>query len=391
MNGQRTKTNARTRKGPKKTVGRGKKAKLMAPPRKAATRGRTRRRVRKNIAIGQAHIKTSFNNTIVSLTDKEGNVIAWESAGSAGFKGSRKSTPFAAQVTADNGARKGMEHGLQKVEVFVKGPGSGRETAIRSLQAAGLEILGVKDVSPQAHNGVRPEEAEARLMARDLGPKCRLCRREGIKLFLKGERCLTEKCAIERRSYPPGEHGRGRIKQSEYLLQLREKQKARRYYGLLEKQFRNTYEKATRRTGPTGENLLRMLETRLDNVVYRLGFAGSRAQARQLVRHGHFLVNGRRVNIPSYGVRPNDIVTLKQGSAAEHDRARRDRSHGVSRAVAAGRSRRPHGQGAQVAGARRDRHPCAGIPDRRALLEVGASSPRPAYDTKGSHWPRAPA
>jgi len=124
-------------------------------PRRAATRGRTRRRVRKNIAIGQAHIKTSFNNTIVSLTDAEGNVIAWESAGSAGFKGSRKSTPFAAQVTADACARKGMEHGLQKVEVFVKGPGSGRETAIRSLQAAGLEILGVKDVTPQAHNGVR--------------------------------------------------------------------------------------------------------------------------------------------------------------------------------------------------------------------------------------------
>ena len=121
-------------------------------------KGARRRRVRKNIPFGQAHIKTSFNNTIVSLTDTEGNVIVWESAGSAGFKGSRKSTPFAAQVTADNAARKGMEHGLQKVEVFVKGPGSGRETAIRSLQAAGLEILGVKDVSPQAHNGVRPKK-----------------------------------------------------------------------------------------------------------------------------------------------------------------------------------------------------------------------------------------
>ena len=154
-------------------------------------------------------------------------------------------------------------------------------------------------------------------MARDLGPKCRICRREGLKLFLKGERCLTEKCAVERRSYPPGEHGRGRIKQSEYLLQLREKQKARRYYGLLEKQFRNTYEKASRRHGASGEELLRMLETRLDNDVYRLGFSGSRAQARQLVRHGHFQVNGRRVNIPSYGVRPNDVVTLKQGSAVE--------------------------------------------------------------------------
>jgi small subunit ribosomal protein S4 len=154
-------------------------------------------------------------------------------------------------------------------------------------------------------------------VARDLGPKCRLCRREGIKLFLKGERCLTEKCAVERRSYPPGEHGRGRIKQSEYLLQLREKQKARRYYGLLEKQFRSTYEKASRRQGAPGENLLRMLETRLDNVVYRLGFAGSRAQARQLVRHGHFSVGGRRVNIPSYGVRPGDVISLKPGSPVE--------------------------------------------------------------------------
>ncbi len=154
-------------------------------------------------------------------------------------------------------------------------------------------------------------------MARDLGPKCRLCRREGLKLFLKGERCLTEKCAVERRAYPPGDHGRGRIKQSEYLLQLREKQKARRYYGLLEKQFRNTYDKATRGLGAPGENLLRLLETRLDNVVYRLGFAGSRAQARQLVRHNHFLVNGRRVNIPSYGVRPGEVISLKPGSPVE--------------------------------------------------------------------------
>ena len=128
----------------------------MAKPQRA--KGRQRRKVRKNIAVGQAHIKTSFNNTLVTLTDKEGNVIAWESAGAVGFKGSRKSTPFAAQVTAESAAKKGMEHGLQKVEVFVRGPGSGRETAIRSLQAAGLEILGVKDVTPQAHNGVRPRK-----------------------------------------------------------------------------------------------------------------------------------------------------------------------------------------------------------------------------------------
>jgi small subunit ribosomal protein S4 len=155
-------------------------------------------------------------------------------------------------------------------------------------------------------------------VARSLGPKCKQCRREGMKLFLKGERCLTEKCAVERRSYPPGEHGRGRIKQSEYLLQLREKQKARRYYGILEKQFRNYYEKAAKQSGITGEALLRMLETRLDNVVYRLGFAASRAQARQIIRHGHFQVNGRRVNIPSYQVRPNDIVSVKPGSPIEN-------------------------------------------------------------------------
>ena len=154
-------------------------------------------------------------------------------------------------------------------------------------------------------------------MARYTGAVCKLCRRERMKLFLKGAKCDTMRCPVERKPYPPGQHGRGRIRDSEYLLQLREKQKARRYYGLLEKQFRNTYEKATRGTGAPGENLLRMLETRLDNVVYRLGFAGSRAQARQLVRHGHFQVNGRRVNIPSYGVRPNDIITLKQGSAAK--------------------------------------------------------------------------
>ena len=126
--------------------------------RQKATRGRTRRKARKNIAAGHAHIKTSFNNTIVTLTDRSGNVIAWETAGSAGFKGSRKSTPYAAQIPADAAARKGMEHGLQKVDVFVKGPGSGRETAIRSLQAAGLEVTSVTDVSPVPHNGCRPRK-----------------------------------------------------------------------------------------------------------------------------------------------------------------------------------------------------------------------------------------
>ncbi len=148
-------------------------------------------------------------------------------------------------------------------------------------------------------------------MARYVGPVCRLCRRERMKLFLKGSRCDTMKCPIERRPYPPGEHGRGRIRESEYLLQLREKQKARRIYGVLEKQFRNMYAEASRQEGITGENLLRMLEQRLDNVAYRAGWGSSRAQARQFVRHGHVSVNGRRVTIPSFQVRKGDVVEVR--------------------------------------------------------------------------------
>ncbi len=153
-------------------------------------------------------------------------------------------------------------------------------------------------------------------MARDTSPQCKQCRREGQKLFLKGERCLTDKCGVERRSYPPGEHGRGRLRQSEYRQQLREKQKARRYYQLLERQFRNYYDKATRQPGVTGENLLRLLETRLDNVLVRLGFASSRRQARQLVSHGHWRVNGRRVDIPSYQLKADDVISIKPDSRA---------------------------------------------------------------------------
>jgi small subunit ribosomal protein S4 len=147
-------------------------------------------------------------------------------------------------------------------------------------------------------------------MARYTGPVCRLCRRERMKLFLKGPKCDTMKCPIERRPYPPGIHGRGRIRESEYMLQLREKQKARRIYGLLEKQFRNLYAQAAGQTGITGENLLRMLEQRLDNVVFRGGFASSRNQSRQWVRHGHVTVNGKRVTIPSFQVRKGDVVAL---------------------------------------------------------------------------------
>ena len=151
-------------------------------------------------------------------------------------------------------------------------------------------------------------------MSRYVGPSCRLCRREAIKLFLKGERCFTEKCAIEKRNYPPGVHVDVRGKFLEYGLRLREKQKVRKIYGLLENQFRSTFERAERKKGVTGEVLLQLLETRLDNVVYRMGFAPNRNSARQLVTHGHFLVNGRKVNIPSYVVRVGDMVELKAAS-----------------------------------------------------------------------------
>lgn len=153
-------------------------------------------------------------------------------------------------------------------------------------------------------------------MARYTGAVCRLCRREGMKLFLKGDRCFTDKCAFTRRSYAPGQHGQGRKKMSDYGVQLREKQKARRIYGVLEKQFRRTYEEASRLKGVTGENLLMLLEIRLDNVVYKLGYGNSRKEARQLVTHEHFTVNGKKVNIPSYRVKPGDVIAVKEKSNA---------------------------------------------------------------------------
>jgi len=151
-------------------------------------------------------------------------------------------------------------------------------------------------------------------VARYTGAVCRLCRREGLKLFLKGERCYTDKCAIERRNYPPGQHGQARPKFSEYSIQLREKQKLRRIYGVLEGQFRRYFSMADRSRGVTGETLLQLLERRLDNMAYRIGFATSRSEARQLVRHGHFEVNGRKVDIPSYLVRPGDVVAVRERS-----------------------------------------------------------------------------
>ena len=151
-------------------------------------------------------------------------------------------------------------------------------------------------------------------MARYTGPVCRLCRREGQKLYLKGERCYTDKCSVGRRSYAPGQHGQGSKKVSEYGLQLRAKQATRRYYGVLEGQFRHYYELAEKREGKTGEQLLAILETRLDNVIYRLGFASSRPEARQLVLHNHFSVNGKKVNIPSYLVNVGDVITINEKS-----------------------------------------------------------------------------
>ena len=153
-------------------------------------------------------------------------------------------------------------------------------------------------------------------MARYTEAVCRLCRREGLKLNLKGDRCFTEKCAFTRRGYAPGQHGQSRKKMSNYGTQLREKQKAKRIYGVLESQFRKYYEKADRQRGITGENLLRLLELRLDNVVFRLGFGSSRTEARQLVNHGHFLVNGKKVDIPSYSVEAGDVITVREKSRA---------------------------------------------------------------------------
>ena len=151
-------------------------------------------------------------------------------------------------------------------------------------------------------------------MARYTGADCKRCRREKVKLFLKGSKCDGPKCPIESRPYPPGQHGRGRSKESEYLLQMREKQKCARIYGVLEKQFRGYYEEANRKQGKTGENLLVILETRLDNVVFRAGFAKSRDMARQIVRHGHIVVNGKKVDIPSFRVSPNDVIEVRKSS-----------------------------------------------------------------------------
>ncbi len=213
-------------------------------------------------------------------------------------------------------------------------------------------------------------------MARYIGPVCRLCRREGMKLFLKGERCYTEKCAIEKRNLPPGQHGKLRkAKLVGYGLQLREKQKVKRIYGVLENQFRRYFEAAERTRGITGETLLQLLERRLDNVIYRLGLSTSRAQARQLVRHGHFTVNGRKVDIPSYSVKPGDVIGVR-GTSAENAAivARHGRSEGTRHPRVAVVRRRLDERTHRVASdARTDQPARAGAVDRRAVFEIAIS------------------
>ena len=220
-------------------------------------------------------------------------------------------------------------------------------------------------------------------MARYTGPVCRLCRRERMKLFLKGTKCETMRCPIERRPYPPGMHGRGRIRESEYLFQLREKQKCRRIYGLLEKQFKLIYNKANKQPGVTGENLLRLLELRIDNVVFRAGYASSRNQARQFVRHGHVAVNGKRVTIPSYTLRKDDVVQLREKASrmivVRHNVDTLDRT---VPAVARRRARRAQGDRARSPAPGADRDPGARAAHRRALLQVTQPPlPRPGYST----------
>jgi small subunit ribosomal protein S4 len=216
-------------------------------------------------------------------------------------------------------------------------------------------------------------------MARYTGAVCRLCRREGQKLFLKGDRCYTDKCSLDRRGYAPGMHGNARNKKlSEYGVQMREKQKAKRYYGVLESQFRAYFEKANKKSGMTGENLLSILETRMDNVAYRLGFAMSRAEARQLVRHGHFTVNGKKVNIPSYLVKPGDVIELKDGSRSLEQAQGLPGGQRLPRdpQVAGLRQAEERGQGhcrTRPGGHRSSRR---GAPHRRVVLQVTGGNPR---------------
>ncbi|KAG1256179.1 hypothetical protein G6F68_009894 [Rhizopus microsporus] len=244
---------------------------------KASTSGasRVRKKVKKNVSDGIAHVHASFNNTIITITDRQGNALSWATSGGAGFKGSRKSTPFAAQVAAETAGRVALEYGIKTLEVRIKGPGPGRESSVRALNALGIKISSIADITPVPHNGCRP-------------PQRRRIERESS--WHSARRSLDSKCKLDSK---PGQHGRtSGARTSDYGLQLREQQKLKRMYGVLEKQFRKYFAEAERRRGNTGETLIQLLESRLDNVVHRMGFGATRAEARQLVSHRAIELNG---------------------------------------------------------------------------------------------------
>ena len=308
---------------------------------------RVRKKVRKNVSDGVAHVHASFNNTIITITDRQGNALSWASSGGQGFKGSRKSTPFAAQVASEVAGRAAIDQGIKNLDVEIRGPGPGRESSVRALGALGIRITSISDVTPVPHNGCRPQkrrriyplkpppprrprrrpgllpqlfaadDTKEAQVARYLGPKAKLSRREGTDLFLKSaRRSIADKSKFDSK---PGQHGRtSGARTSDYGLQLREKQKVKRMYGVLEKQFRRYFEAAEGRKGNTGANLLFLLESRLDNVVYRMGFGSTRAEARQLVSHKAITVNGKSVNIASYLVKTGDVVAVREKSKKQN-------------------------------------------------------------------------
>ena len=238
-----------------------------------------KKRVVKIEGVGQLHVMSSFNNVIVTVANGDGQVISWSSAGKQGFRGSKKNTPYAAQMAAADCCKVAYDLGLRKVKAYVKGPGQGRESAIRACVAAGIDVTEIVDVTPMPF----------------------------------GEAIFGEDKVLAKRPYAPGQHGVNRRKKnSEYGTQLAEKQKAKYTYGVLEKQFRLLFAKAARTKGITGEILIQLLECRLDNIVYRLGMAPTRAAARQLVSHRHITVDGQVVNIPSYSVKPGQIVAVRE-------------------------------------------------------------------------------
>jgi len=276
-----------------------------------------RRKERKNIAHGHAHIRSTFNNTIVSITDPAGAVIAWASSGQVGFKGSRKSTPFAAQMAAEP-PRAGRWSTACASRRLREGPGSGRETAIRSLQATGLEVARSRTsllfrttaAAREAAPGLRGKRQDGSIHR----PGLQAVPAREDEALPQGRQVRLAEVRDRDPALPAGEHGRNRPRESEYLLQVREKQRARRVYGVLEKQFRNYYEEATRGRGKTGDNLLQILESASNNVVFRAGFAKSRDMARQLVKHGPHhrqRPEGRHTVVPGH---QNDIIDVRAKS-----------------------------------------------------------------------------